>query len=133
MKGRPRLQTNTKWQKKELEKYFAHKSLEALNMIPDATVVVNVELDKTVVERTWSKVHDPQKAVTVASTSTTENQATNNRAISREPGLVSQQGPNAATVVNDRRKGKWVDHIEKRWRLPPKRCRTNTWSRSRQG
>ncbi len=90
--------------KKELETYFAHKSLEALNMIPDATVVVNVELDKTVVERTWSKVHDPQKAVTVASTSTTENQATNNRSISGEPGLVSQQGPNAATAVNDRAK-----------------------------
>ena len=86
--------------KKELEEYFAAKALKAIELIPDATVVVNIDLDKTINEEIYSNVGDPTKPLTVQSSETTENQSTTNRPVSGEPGLARQSNNTAAAVTN---------------------------------
>ena len=88
--------------KKELEEYFAAKSLKAIELIPDATVVVNIDLDKTINIESVINRSDPSKPLTVQYTETDESQSTTNRPVSGQPGLASQS--NVGTEVRSRGK-----------------------------
>ena len=84
---------------KELEAHFAAKARKALAYVPDAKVVVNVDLDKIISEKTISQIADPQKSPTVQSTETLETSSTSKRPTSGEPGAAAN-GANSTATVN---------------------------------
>ena len=87
---------------RELEEYFADKARRALSYIQEARVVVNVDLERIISEKSISQIADPQKSPTIHQEETSERTTSSTRPTKGEPGVIPNTSTNQPAQVVSR-------------------------------